>query len=147
VERVLKKTLPGGSFGTVPPKRSQAMGRIRGKGNRSTENRLRFALVAAGVRGWTLHPKDIPGRPDFFFPAERLAVFVDGCFWHGCRRCGHVPKTNSAFWRMKIRRNKMRDKRRTKELEQQGVRVLRFWEHELRDPCACVRRLQSALNG
>ena len=120
------------------------MGKVRGRGNRSTEGRLRFALVRAGIDGWRLHAKDIAGRPDFYFTEERLAVFVDGCFWHGCRKCGHVPKTNSAFWKKKLERNRMRDRRHTRTLEKQGTLVIRFWEHELRESLTdCVQKVRT----
>ncbi|MHB8974086.1 MAG: PDDEXK family nuclease [Pirellulaceae bacterium] len=82
---------------------------VRGRGNKSTETRLRLALVRAGISGWRLHAKEVHGKPDFFFPAASLAVFVDGCFWHGCPRCGHIPKAHALFWRTKIDRNKHRD--------------------------------------
>lgn len=92
-----------------------------------------MALVRARITGWTLHASELPGRPDFYFPAKRVAVFVDGCFWHGCPRCGHVPKTNDGFWQLKIKRNRQRDAKVRARLRRRGVRVVRFWEHELRD--------------
>src|SRR4051812_44966339 len=108
MEKCLRKKLPGGVFRDVPVKRSVAMGLIRGKGNRTTELPLRLALVRNGVRDWNLHVAELPGKPDFYFPKQQLAVFVDGCFWHGCARCGHIPKTNSSFWGAKIERNRER---------------------------------------
>jgi G:T-mismatch repair DNA endonuclease (very short patch repair protein) len=66
-------------------------------------------------------------------PISNKAVFVDGCFWHGCRRCGHAPRTNAAFWEAKIERNRDRDLLTTRRLRRKGLRVLRFWEHELHD--------------
>jgi len=71
------------------------------------------------------------GRPDFVFPARRLAVFVDGCFWHGCPRHGTMPKGNRSFWRAKITRNRERDREVGAELRRLGWKVLRVWEHEL----------------
>lgn len=122
------------------------MGAVKGTGNRTTEMRLRYALVRSGISGWVLHTRDIEGRPDFYFPAAGLAVFVDGCFWHGCPRCGHVPKKNSAFWRMKIARNRARDKRTSSRLRRHGIRVLRIWEHRLnRDVYACLATIQRQL--
>jgi DNA mismatch endonuclease (patch repair protein) len=63
-----------------------------------------------------------------------LAVFVDGCFWHGCPQCGHVPKTRSPFWEAKFQRNRMRDARNARKLRQLGVCVIRVWEHSLKTP-------------
>lgn len=146
MDRVLRATLPDGAFRDVSPARSRAMGNVRGKGNKSTENRLRFALVSAGIRGWKLHLKDITACPDFYFTTERLAVFVDGCFWHGCSKCGHVPKTNPGFWKTKLKRNKMRDTRHTRMLKEQGIVVIRFWEHELRESLMnCVEKVLTGM--
>lgn len=143
----MKQHLPGGVFGDVKPKHSRRQSAVRGRGNKSTEMRMRFALVRAGVRGWTMNPKEVPGRPDFFFPLERVAVFVDGCFWHGCLACGHYPKKNSAFWRAKIERNRERDQQTSQKLRDAGYTVLRFWEHELREDLAGrVRRVAAALS-
>lgn len=114
------------------------MAAVRGRGNRSTEARLRLGLVRAGICGWKLHPKDVPGRPDFYFPEKRLAVFVDGCFWHGCPQCGHLPRVNPAFWTAKIRRNRERDSEMSARLESAGVKVKRLWEHELNGDLAIV---------
>jgi DNA mismatch endonuclease (patch repair protein) len=108
------------------------MAAIRGKGNKSTELKLRMALVRAGLGGWTTHPKDVFGKPDFFFPSQKVAVFVDGCFWHGCAKCGHIPKTNQSFWTTKIERNRKRHRRVNAQLKSEGIHVRRFWEHALR---------------
>ena len=70
-------------------------------------------------------------RPDFVFPKLRVAVFVDGCFWHGCPRHGTRPKGNASFWKKKLERNKARDREQTRALKRAGWRVLRIWEHEL----------------
>jgi DNA mismatch endonuclease (patch repair protein) len=122
------------------------MAAVRGKGNKTTERRLRAALVRGRVSGWTLRPNDTPGRPDFFFEHERVAVFVDGCFWHGCPTCGHTPKTNTAFWAAKIARNRERDGDTTLKLHSCGIHVLRFWEHELSGSLSgCLGVIQNAL--
>src|ERR1700722_16772448 len=89
--------------------RSQNMRAIKSRGNRTTERRLRAMLVRSGLRGWTMYPAKSIGSPDFLFVAQKVAIFVDGCFWHGCPRCGHVPRTNSAYWKAKIDRNQKRD--------------------------------------
>jgi DNA mismatch endonuclease, patch repair protein len=133
MEKRLKALLPGGVFVNVSAVRSGSMSRIRGKDNRTTERVLRMALVRSKLRGWTMH-SNLPGRPDFYFVDRRLAVFVDGCFWHGCSRCGHVPATRSEFWNAKFKRNRQRDRQTTRRLKSQGIRVLRLWEHQLKNP-------------
>ena len=72
--------------------------------------------------------------PDFVFARQRVAVFVDGCFWHGCRWHGTKPENNTAFWALKLAGNKARDRRVNRVLRRHGWRVLRIWEHGLRDP-------------
>ncbi len=130
----------------VSDKRSRQMAAVRSRGNKSTERRLRYALVSEGVSGWTLHPRMIPGNPDFFFPREGLAVFVDGCFWHGCIKCGHLPRTRARFWKAKIARNRARDTETVIRLRSMGYRAVRFWEHELEvTPSVCVREILKAL--
>lgn len=119
------------TFQGVTAERSRIMRAVRSRGNKTTEQRLRFALVRAGIGKWVLHPREITGCPDFYFSKAKLAVFVDGCFWHGCADCGHIPRTRSGFWRAKINGNRARDAKRTLELADQGIRVLRFWEHDL----------------
>jgi DNA mismatch endonuclease Vsr len=87
VERELRNKLRNGQFEGTSLERSRIMGAIKGRNNRTTELRLRLALVRAHVRGWTLRPKAVFGNPDFWFEDKKVAVFVDGCFWHG----GDVP--------------------------------------------------------
>jgi DNA mismatch endonuclease (patch repair protein) len=111
-------------------KRSEVMARIRGRGNRTTEVRLAALFRAQGITGWR-RQYPLPGRPDFAFPARRLAVFVDGCFWHGCPRHGTLPKGNARFWWEKLARNRARDREVNRELRRRGWRVIRLWEHEL----------------
>ncbi len=119
---------------------------IRSRGNRSTEWRLRAKLMGRGIRGWELHPRNVFGVPDFFFPAERLAVFVDGCFWHSCPRCGHMPKTNADYWRLKIARNRQRDRTVSRGLRKSGCTVVRFWECEVRASLdRCANRISASL--
>lgn len=139
MERALRAKLGRGLFGSVDPKRSRQMSTVRANGNRSTELRLRYALVRAGISGWSLQGKHLPGNPDFVFRRRRVVVFVDGCFWHGCPDCGHVPKTNTQFWAEKVKRTRDRDTLKTLSLVQLGFTVVRFWEHELRDELSrCV---------
>ena len=127
-------------------KRSQIMRAVRGRGNRSTEERLRYRLVSAGFSGWCLHDEKIVGKPDFAFPGAKLAVFVDGCFWHGCRTCRTIPTTNREFWNRKIRDNKKRDRKVATVLKRKGWRFLRFWEHDVRrDPDRCLKEIGFAV--
>lgn len=132
MERKLKNLLGTDGFNDVSRERSKQMGRIGGRGNKSTEWRLRLALVRAGISGWRLHPAELPGNPDFYFPRSRLVIFVDGCFWHRCPRCGHLPKTRRGFWRAKLLTTVKRDREITRTLCAAGLTVLRVWEHELR---------------
>ncbi|MHB8880444.1 MAG: very short patch repair endonuclease [Thermodesulfovibrionales bacterium] len=126
-------------------KRSEVMSSIRGRGNRSTEWRLRARLVSAGIAGWRLHSRDVVGTPDFTFPDGHLAVFVDGCFWHGCR-CKTIPESNHEFWMEKIQRNKRRDREVNSSLKKSGWTVLRFWEHQIKkEPGKCIETVRRAL--
>ena len=111
--------------------RSMVMAKVRPNRNKSTEWRLRASLIRAGVRGWHLNPADVYGKPDFVFRHERVVVFVDGCFWHGCGACQRVPSSNTVYWGHKIARNRKRDRTVTSQLRRDGWRVLRIWEHEL----------------
>jgi len=132
MERNLKKYLRKGKFENVPEKRSRTMSAIRGKHNRSTELRLRMALIRVGIKGWKLHAQALPGNPDFYFKKSKVAVFVDGCYWHGCPKCGHIPHTRSRFWAAKIERNQQRDRIKRMELKKNGITAIRIWEHELK---------------
>jgi DNA mismatch endonuclease, patch repair protein len=146
MERLLRRSLPLGRFDAVPAIRSKIMSRIRSKGNRTTEVAFRMVLVRAGIRGWMLHPEFLPARPDFYFPRRRVAIFVDGCFWHGCPKCGHTPRTRTGYWTEKIRLNQERDKAANRALRQLGIRVVRVWEHYLKSGCASWdRRLLRSL--
>jgi DNA mismatch endonuclease (patch repair protein) len=89
-------------------------------------------LVRARVRGWKLHAKELPGVPDFWFARKKVAVFVDGCFWHGCNNCLRMPKQNRAYWEAKIAGNIARGRAVNRALVQEGVGVVRIWEHEVR---------------
>ena len=125
-------------------KRSEVMGLIRSRGNRRTEMRLIEAFRAEGITGWRRH-LPLPGKPDFAFRAERLLVFVDGCFWHGCAKCYRRPASNRTYWDAKVIRNKARDREVTRELKKRGWRVLRVWEHDLKAMPRLIRRVRKAL--
>jgi DNA mismatch endonuclease, patch repair protein len=129
---------------TVSPEtRSRVMAKVKSQRNRSTEWRLRSALVRAGIRGWELNPSDVPGKPDFVFRAERVVVFVDGCFWHGCPQCERTPSSNTAYWERKISGNRERDRTNTRALRRNGWKVLRVWEHQLNSMDALIARILS----
>jgi len=104
------------------------MSHIRGK-NTAPEMLLRKALWKSGKR-YRIH-YEITGKPDIVFPGKKIAIFVDGCFWHGCPDHGTRPKTNKKFWETKISKNIARDHHVTRTLSKSGWRVLRFWEHEI----------------
>ena len=127
-------------------KRSEVMSRIRSRGNKTTELALAKLFRRNKIAGWRRN-QQLFGKSDFVFPKLKLAVFVDGCFWHGCLKHGTQPKVNSAFWRRKIARNKTRDRLVTRTLRAQGWRVLRIWGHELnrKNEVHLLRRIQSAL--
>jgi DNA mismatch endonuclease (patch repair protein) len=112
-------------------KRSAVMSKVRSKGNKSTELRLIEVFVEQGIKGWRRN-YPVKGHPDFVFPQKRIAVFVDGCFWHGhdCRNTR--PKQNEDFWSAKRERNMARDKAVTEVFEKRGWTVLRVWECELK---------------
>lgn len=121
--------------------RSTRMSLVRSTGNKSTELRVERGLVELGVDGWVKHPASVHGRPDFYFPEIRLAVFVHGCFWHGCPKCARrTPRTRHAFWKDKISANVQRDGRTRRRLWRSGYHVMTIWEHALRDE-RWIRRL------
>jgi DNA mismatch endonuclease (patch repair protein) len=126
-------------------KRSQVMAAIRSRGNKDTELKLALILRGAGITGWRRH-QPVPGHPDFIFRRERLAVFVDGCFWHGCRWHCRMPKSRTEFWNPKIARNKKRDRTVNVLLRKCGWRVLRIWEHSLRHPARAAAMVHTALD-
>ena len=165
-------------------KRSEVMARIRSRGNRDTELALAKLLRAHKIIGWRRHrlvrvavegsslrvearkPRRSPQRstfsyqltvrPDFVFPKQRVAVFVDGCFWHGCPKHATQPKNNRAFWRKKLAGNKARDARVNRALRRAGWRVVRIWEHQLSkcevgwtqgEPAPLIQRIERLVAG
>jgi len=134
------------SFAKPNEIRAANMRAIRSRGNRSTEWRLRSLLIRNGFKGWKVHSKEFIGTPDVAFPSSRVVIFIDGCFWHGCPVCGHIPKTNKKYWTAKIERNKKRDRQNTRQLRQQGYKVIRVWECALKTkPTKCLGRIVSLL--
>jgi DNA mismatch endonuclease, patch repair protein len=138
-------------------KRSEVMSRIRSRGNKDTEVALAKLFCRHKITGWRRHVQIVTSprpshqrgegvrvRPDFVFRQVRLALFVDGCFWHGCPKHETKPKNNRAFWRKKLSSNKKRDVLVTRALR----RVLRIWEHELarKNELRLIRRIQRVLD-
>lgn len=117
---------------TFPKKqRSEIMRAVKSTGNKSTEIRLINIFKSNHITGWRRN-SNLTGRPDFVFPQKRIVLFADGCFWHG-HNCRNVtPSDNAEYWQKKIKRNKARDKVITKELNQNGWKVIRIWECEIR---------------
>jgi DNA mismatch endonuclease (patch repair protein) len=128
-----------------PETRSRVMAKVRSQRNKSTEWRVRASLIRAGIRGWNMNPQDVCGKPDFVFRRERVVLFVDGCFWHGCRLCNRVPGSNTDYWSRKIARNRTRDRAVAMRLRREGWRVLRIWEHQLSCLAPVVARIRCLL--
>ena len=119
-------------------KRSDIMRAVKGS-NTKPEITLRKKLFALGLR-YRLNVNGLPGKPDLVFPKHRTVIFVHGCFWHGhnCKRGRRKPKQNADYWREKIARNKIRDKKNAAELAKLGWRVVTVWECEIKmlDPAS-----------
>lgn len=127
----------------TPSKRSALMARVKTK-DTAPEVELRRALWAAGIRGWRLHPRRVPGRPDIAWLGRRIAVFVDGAFWHG--HPDYYWGQSGKFWDEKIDRNRSRDEKVTRDLLERGWTVLRIWDFEVeRDASRCVETIRSVL--
>lgn len=121
------------------------MARTRGR-DTSAELGIRKHLFAKGMRYRVDYPvlSSRRRRADIVFIRAKVAVFVDGCFWHGCPEHGTWPQANSAFWRSKIETNQKRDEDTNKRLEEDGWRVIRIWEHE--DPELAAERVIEAVH-
>ena len=110
---------------------------------------LRKAIWKRGIRGYRLHWKNVPGRPDIAFPVKKIAVFVNGCFWHRCPYCRpQLPKSHKAFWRRKFANNVRRDRAKARLLRRAGWRVLTVWECQLqRDLPRWASRVKGLVSG
>lgn len=116
-----------------PEDRRKTMRAVKAKGTKP-ERRLCSMLAGMGLKGWQKHAADIPGKPDVVFIAAKVAIFVDGCFWHGCPVCQRkLPETNRAYWKRKITRNRQLAKQHQRKLRSEGWIILRIWEHEIND--------------
>ena len=122
------------------------MARIKGR-DTAPEILLRRRLWAAGLRFRLGRIMPLPGKPDLVFMGARVAVFIDGCFWHGCPVHGHTPRSNVAYWQKKLMNNIARDKQTDGKLVALGWLPVRLWEHEIKeDVDDCVKRITEALN-
>jgi len=131
------------SFGGLS--RGELMSRVRSTGNKTTEERFVRLLRRAQAKGWRRHLR-LPGRPDFAWRKIKLAVFLDGCFWHGHRCRNLTPRTNAAAWNQKIRANQARDRKNNKALKERGWTVIRIWECQLANrPEECMRNINRVL--
>ena len=123
--------------------RSKRMSRIKSK-DTSPEMALRKALWHSGARYRVQYGKE---RIDIAFPGKKVAVFVDGCFWHSCPIHGHIPKSNAEYWKPKLERNIERARAKDKRLTESGWRVLHFWEHEIKlDLQRCAEKIIAMLS-
>jgi len=112
---------------------SRTMSAIKAK-NTKPELLLRKALWQAGIRGYRLHWKKAPGKPDISFPGKKIAIFVNGCFWHRCPYCQlAIPKSHSEFWKDKFKKNVDRDKNKISLLEAHGWSTITIWECKLKE--------------
>lgn len=125
--------------------RSAIMRQVKSSKNKSTEEKLVSALRAGKVSGWRRN-YDILGKPDLAFPKKHLAVFVDGCFWHGCPNCYRRPATNRDYWDAKVTRNRQRDRDVSRMLRKSGWTVLRIWECDLKSLDRVVNRVKRKLS-
>lgn len=130
--------------------RSKAMRAVKGK-NTSLERKLFSMLAGMGIRGWRKNVADIKGKPDVVFDQQRIAIFVDGCFWHGCPSCkGKKPNQNFEYWNQKVIKNKARDLKTQDELKERNWCVVRIWEHDMRNQASrqeIRRRILTVLKG
>jgi DNA mismatch endonuclease (patch repair protein) len=128
-----------------PKQRSATMRAVPSR-NTTAELKLRKALSESGIRGYRTHSSKLPGSPDLVFARAKLVIFVDGCFWHGCPKCYRKPATNEAYWRMKVERNRDRDKKVRSQCIRLGWTVARVWEHEIRrDPIKAANKVAQLL--
>ena len=118
---------------------------VKGKGTK-LERRLWAMLAGMGLKGWKKNVGTIAGKPDVVFTNQRIVVFMDGCFWHGCPYCCRkLPKTNRGYWEKKIERNVELAQLHNEQLQRDGWTVVRIWEHEMADTAQVRARILRAL--
>jgi DNA mismatch endonuclease (patch repair protein) len=115
--------------------------------NTKPEVAIRKALWQNGIRGYRLHWKNAPGKPDITFPGKKIAVFVNGCFWHRCPYCDlQIPRSNSKFWKEKFRKNVIRDGDKIHLLDKANWRTLVIWECEIKEDInSCLKKIKKIL--
>ena len=123
-------------------KRSRVMSSIRGKNTRP-ELSIRKILWGKGIR-YRIHDKSVYGIPDISNKSRKVAVFIDGCFWHGCKKCYKEPRTNTSFWRNKVKRNRQRRTEVKRKLLGEGWKVLEVWEHQVNEDARKTAKLVSS---
>lgn len=116
------------------------MASVKSRNNKSTELKFISLLKEKDITGWRRN-YPLAGKPDFVFPRLKIAVFIDGCYWHGCPSHCRMPSSNVNYWNDKIEKNKLRDKKTTKVLKMKGWQIIRIWEHEIK-----TRKINSKLN-
>jgi DNA mismatch endonuclease (patch repair protein) len=123
------------------------MRKVRGK-NTTPEIRFRKLLWGMGYRGYRIHAKNLPGKPDVVFTKKKKAIFIHGCFWHGhdCRAGRNVPKSNVEYWGPKLKKNMQRDKQHISALKRLGWSVMVVWECRLKDEGKIKQRIKSFCN-
>jgi DNA mismatch endonuclease (patch repair protein) len=112
--------------------RTKNMSAIRSHGTKPEKKLAELLLVRFPGRTILERPTELPGRPDFYLPDLNMAVFVDGCFWHGCPKHGRIPADNRDYWEPKLARNMARDRQNVEALKSAGIRPVRIWDHELK---------------
>ena len=142
-ERRQRRKIAVGASVRMVLDRSRTMRAVKSEGNKSTEIRFIRCLRAANVAGWRRHSQAF-GRPDFVWAKLKIAVFVDGCFWHGCPRCYRRPKSSQRYWDSKVVRNRARDRLVNRTLRQTGWTVIRIWECRVSEPRS-VSRIRHAI--
>jgi DNA mismatch endonuclease (patch repair protein) len=123
------------------------MAAVKSRNNATTEIALARLFRKNKITGWRRHLRGVYGKPDFVFLKNKVAIFVDGCFWHGCKAHRTIPVTNKKFWLQKIKGNTERDKAINSKLRYLGWKVLRVWEHQLKkNQEKCINKIIEMLN-
>lgn len=130
-----------------PDDRKRTMQAVKGKGTK-LEKKLFATLAGMGFRGWRKNVRSVIGKPDVAFLDKKIAIFVDGCFWHGCPYCHRkLPETNKEYWVRKIKRNVELSEIYNEQLRLDGWIVVRIWEHEITDAKKLKLRLEELKSG
>jgi DNA mismatch endonuclease, patch repair protein len=125
---------------------SRLMSKIKGR-NTNPELYIRRELWQKRIRGYRLHWKKAPGTPDISFPGKKIAIFINGCFWHRCPNCKPpMPKSHSNFWFNKFQKNVDRDKIKIQQLNENGWRTITLWECQIMtDINSCTERIKNCI--